>query len=87
MFDVPTLLSYLAAALLLVVAPGPGQMLVLARTLTGGRSVGVATALGLGVGSLVPTLAAAFGLSQLLARSAGLYTSSTSARPTWSSWA
>jgi threonine/homoserine/homoserine lactone efflux protein len=73
MFDFPTLLSYLAAALLLVVAPGPGQMLVLARTLAGGRSVGVATALGLGVGSLVHTLAAAFGLSQLLARSAGLY--------------
>ena len=68
MFDFPTLLSDLAAALLLVVAPGPGQMLVLARTLAGGR-----TALGLGIGYLVHTLAAAFGLSQLLARSAGLY--------------
>jgi threonine/homoserine/homoserine lactone efflux protein len=72
-FDAPTLLSYLAAAMLLVIAPGPGQMLVLARTLASGRAVGVATALGLGVGSLVHTLAAAFGLSQLLARSASLY--------------
>ena len=73
MFDFPTLLSYLAVATLLVIAPGPNQMLVLARALTSGRSVGVATALGLGGGNLVHTLAAAFGLSQLVARSATLY--------------
>jgi threonine/homoserine/homoserine lactone efflux protein len=73
MFDVPTLLSYLAAATLLVIVPGPNQMLVLARSVSGGRSVGVATALGLGLGSFVHTLAAALGLSQLVARSASLY--------------
>ena len=73
MFDFPTLASYFAAALLLAIAPGPGQMLVLARSIGGGRRVGVATALGLCVGSLVHTCAAAFGLSALLARSAGLY--------------
>jgi threonine/homoserine/homoserine lactone efflux protein len=73
MFDFPTLVSYFAAALLLAIAPGPGQMLVLARSIGGGRRVGVATALGLCVGSLVHTCAAAFGLSALLTRSAGLY--------------
>lgn len=73
MFDVPTLGSYLAAALLLAIAPGPGQMLVLARSVGGGRTVGVATALGLSVGSLVHTVAAALGLSALLTRSVGLY--------------
>jgi threonine/homoserine/homoserine lactone efflux protein len=73
MFDAGTLLSYTAAALLLAAAPGPGQMLVLARSIGGGRAVGVATALGLGVGSLVHTLAAAVGLSQLLVRSASVY--------------
>jgi threonine/homoserine/homoserine lactone efflux protein len=73
MFDAGTLLSYTAAALLLAAAPGPGQMLVLARSIGSGRAVGVATALGLGVGSLVHTLAAAFGLSQLLGRSASVY--------------
>src|SRR5277367_1266328 len=73
MFDLPTLLSYLAAAPFLVIAPGPNQMLVLARATAGGPSVGVATALGLGLGSLVHTMAAAFGLSQVLARSASLY--------------
>jgi threonine/homoserine/homoserine lactone efflux protein len=73
MFDAPTLLSYCAAALLLAIAPGPGQMLVLARSLSGGRAVGVATATGLSLGSLVHTLGAAFGLSQLLTRSASLY--------------
>jgi len=73
MFDVPTLLSYVAAALLLAIAPGPGQLLVLARTVAGGRSVGVATALGLGVGYLVHTVAAALGLSALLARSTVIF--------------
>jgi threonine/homoserine/homoserine lactone efflux protein len=68
-FDTPTLLSYLVAALLLAIAPGPGQLLVLARTVAGGRSVGVATALGLAIGYLVHTVAAALGLSALLARS------------------
>jgi threonine/homoserine/homoserine lactone efflux protein len=72
-FELPSLLSYLAAALLLVIAPGPGQMLVLARTVAGGRWVGVATALGLGVGYLVHTLAATLGLSELLAHSARLF--------------
>jgi threonine/homoserine/homoserine lactone efflux protein len=73
MFDPAPLFSYIAAALLLVIAPGPGQMLVLARSVSGGRAVGVATAFGLCVGSLVHTFAAAFGLSQLLVRSASLY--------------
>jgi threonine/homoserine/homoserine lactone efflux protein len=74
MFDLPTMLAYLAAASLLVIAPGPGQLLVMARTMSGGRRMGVATALGLGAGNLVHTLAAALGLSQLLLRSASLYT-------------
>jgi threonine/homoserine/homoserine lactone efflux protein len=73
MFDLPTFLAYLAAASLLVIAPGPNQMLVTARSLSGGRRMGVATAFGLGAGNLVHTLAAAFGLSQLLMRSASLY--------------
>jgi threonine/homoserine/homoserine lactone efflux protein len=73
MLDWGTVLGFIAAASLVVIAPGPGQILVTARTLGGGRAVGVATALGLGVGSLVHTFAAAFGLSQLLLRSASLY--------------
>jgi threonine/homoserine/homoserine lactone efflux protein len=73
MLDWATVLGFTAAAALVVIAPGPGQMLVTARTLGGGRPVGVAAALGLGAGSLVHTFAAAFGLSQLLLRSSFLY--------------
>lgn len=68
--DLAHLAAYLAAAVVLVLAPGPGQMLVLARSLGDGRAAGVVTSLGLNTGTLVHTLAAAFGLSAVLATSA-----------------
>lgn len=73
LFDGSTLLAYLAASILLVVTPGPGQALVIARTLAGGRKAGVLTAVGLEIGTLGHTLAAALGLSALLAASATAY--------------
>jgi threonine/homoserine/homoserine lactone efflux protein len=69
-FDFPTLLAYSAASALLVAAPGPGQALIIARTLSGGTRAGVLTALGLQLGTLVHTAAAALGLSAILATSA-----------------
>jgi RhtB (resistance to homoserine/threonine) family protein len=70
MFDTSTLLIYIVAATALVLAPGPGQALVLARSISGGRKAGVLTSLGLNVGTLVHTLAAGLGLSAILASSA-----------------
>ena len=70
LFDPATLATYLLAASALVAAPGPGQALVLARTLEGGTRAGILTALGLEVGTLAHTLAAALGLSAVLAHSA-----------------
>src|SRR6201987_829244 len=61
---------FLTAALLLAVAPGPGMLYVLARSLAGGRREGVLSALGTFVGGMVPVLAAAGGVSVMLARSA-----------------
>ena len=69
-----TLATYLLAATALVVAPGPGQALVLARTLQGGTRHGLFTALGLEIGTLVHTVAAALGLSAVLATSAAAFT-------------
>jgi threonine/homoserine/homoserine lactone efflux protein len=61
---------FLAAATLLAVTPGPGIFYVLTRTLAGGRREGVLSALGTFMGGLVHVLAAALGLSAILAASA-----------------
>jgi threonine/homoserine/homoserine lactone efflux protein len=58
------------AALLLAVTPGPGIFYVLARSLGGGRRVGVQSALGTFVGGLFHVFAAALGISAILAASA-----------------
>jgi threonine/homoserine/homoserine lactone efflux protein len=65
-----SLLAFLAAAVVLAVTPGPGIAYVVARTAAGGRSEGLASCLGTGVGGMAHVLAAALGLSLLLARSA-----------------
>jgi threonine/homoserine/homoserine lactone efflux protein len=70
LFEFPTLVAYVAACVLLIIAPGPGQALIVARTLAGGTRDGVVTALGLQIGTLVHTVAAALGLSAILATSA-----------------
>jgi threonine/homoserine/homoserine lactone efflux protein len=70
LFPLTTLLTYSAAAALLVVAPGPGQALVIARSIEGGARAGVLTSLGLELGTLVHVVAAALGLSAILATSA-----------------
>jgi threonine/homoserine/homoserine lactone efflux protein len=69
-FDAATLTTYLIAGAALVAVPGPGQALVIARALQGGTRAGVITAAGLEVGTMVHVLAAALGLSVVLAHSA-----------------
>lgn len=63
-------LLYLAACIALILVPGPAQALVLARTLSGGRAAGALTAIGLNVGTIFHAIAAALGLSAILATSA-----------------
>lgn len=65
---------FLAAALVLAATPGPGIFYVLARTLAGGRREGVHSSLGTFLGGLVHVVAAAFGLSAILAASAAAFT-------------
>jgi threonine/homoserine/homoserine lactone efflux protein len=70
LFETTTLITYALAAIILVLTPGPGQALVMAYTINGGRKHGVLAALGLEVGTLIHTLAAELGLSAILATSA-----------------
>ncbi|WP_407713119.1 LysE family translocator [Comamonas testosteroni] len=65
-----SLLAFVFAAVVLAITPGPGIAYVVARTVAGGRIEGLASCLGTGLGGLVHVLAAAFGLSLLIAQSA-----------------
>lgn len=65
---------FLAAALLLAITPGPGLFYVAARTLAGGRSEGIASSLGTGLGGLVHVIAGSVGVSALVLASAELFT-------------
>lgn len=64
------LLVFLSAAVILAITPGPGIFYVLARSLRGGWREGVLSAAGTFLGGLVHVVAAAFGLSAILAASA-----------------
>src|SRR6266404_620621 len=70
MFESTRLLLFLTAAVLLAVAPGPGMLYVLARSLAGGKREGVLSALGTFLGGMAHVFAAALGVSGILARSA-----------------
>src|SRR5689334_4719315 len=61
---------FLTAAVILALTPGPGIFYVLARSLQGGRPAGLASVGGTALGGLVHVLAAALGLSVILATSA-----------------
>lgn len=70
MFETSTLVAYLFASLAIILAPGPAQALVLTRSVSDGKKAGILTAIGLNIGTLFHTVAAALGLSAVLATSA-----------------
>lgn len=73
MLDPHRFALFLAAAVMLAATPGPGILYVLARTLAGGRREGLLSALGTFVGGLMHVVAAAAGLSAILATSAAVF--------------
>jgi threonine/homoserine/homoserine lactone efflux protein len=73
MFDTTRFFLFLTAALLLAIAPGPGMLYVLARSLAGGKREGVLSAFGTFLGGMVHVLAAALGISIILAKSAAAF--------------
>ncbi|MCA0400845.1 MAG: LysE family translocator [Proteobacteria bacterium] len=68
--DASTMLTYSLACFILFITPGPDMSLFLARTMQGGRKAGIASMVGSCTGCLGHSLAAAFGLSALIAASA-----------------
>jgi threonine/homoserine/homoserine lactone efflux protein len=67
--DFLTLVSFLSAAILLTLAPGPDNMFVLAQSISKGKSAGILTSAGLCTGLVVHILAAAFGVSAIIYQS------------------
>ena len=65
-----SLLGFVAAALLVLLIPGPGVSYVVARSLGQGYRAGLVSILGLSVGALVHVAAATIGLSAILLTSA-----------------
>jgi threonine/homoserine/homoserine lactone efflux protein len=73
MFETQTLITYLAASIAIILAPGPAQALVLARSISDGKKSGILTGIGLNGGTIFHALAAALGLSTILATSAAAF--------------
>jgi len=65
---------FVTAGILLNLTPGPDTAFILGRTVTSGRRAGIASAMGISVGSILHTFAAAVGLSAFLVTSAWAFT-------------
>ena len=73
----PTLsviLAFAAASVALLLIPGPAVLYIVNRSVSDGREVGLAAVAGLELGNLVHAIAAAAGLSAVLATSATAFT-------------
>jgi threonine/homoserine/homoserine lactone efflux protein len=65
-----SLLGFVAAALVLLLIPGPGVLYIVARSLSQGHRAGLVSVLGLSIGALVHVAAATAGVSAVLLASA-----------------
>jgi threonine/homoserine/homoserine lactone efflux protein len=72
--DATSLALFVVAALALLAVPGPAVLYVVARSIHQGRRAGLASVLGIHVGTLVHIAAATLGLSALVVSSAVAFT-------------
>ncbi len=68
--DSSSLTLFILAALALLLMPGPAVLYIIARSVDQGRTAGLVSVVGVGLGSMVHVTAAALGLSALLVQSA-----------------
>jgi threonine/homoserine/homoserine lactone efflux protein len=72
--DPSTLALFAATAFVFLIVPGPAVIYVTTRSIDQGRAAGMASVLGIHTGTVVHTVAAALGVSALLASSAAAFT-------------
>ena len=70
MFEWTRLATFMLAAGLLIVVPGPAVLYVIARSVDQGKLAGIVSVLGIALGAVVHSLAAAVGITAVLAASA-----------------
>ena len=73
MFGIHDFGIFLATAIILNLTPGQDTFYILGRSIAEGRRAGLASVLGISTGSLIHTMAAALGLSALIAASASAF--------------
>ena len=71
--DPRTVLTFATASFVLLIIPGPAVLYIVNRSVSDGRRVGIAAASGLSIGNLTHAIAAAAGLSAVLATSAAAF--------------
>ena len=74
MVPIDHLLTFAAAAFVLIVIPGPSVMFEISRSVALGRRAGLATVAGNALGELVQAAAVAVGVGAIIQRSAPLFT-------------
>jgi threonine/homoserine/homoserine lactone efflux protein len=74
MLPLPNLLAFLAAAVVLVIMPGPTVLFVVGRSLALGRRGGLLSVLGNALGILPIIVAVSFGVGALVAQSVVVFT-------------
>jgi threonine/homoserine/homoserine lactone efflux protein len=72
--DASTFLLFAAASLAFLAIPGPSVFYIVTRSLAQGRRAGITSMMGVQVGGLVHVVAAAIGVSALIASSAEAFT-------------
>jgi threonine/homoserine/homoserine lactone efflux protein len=73
MFGTEHLSLFVASGLLLNITPGQDTLYIVGRTVSQGRRAGILSVLGISSGSVIHTIAAAYGLAAILATSAQAY--------------
>jgi threonine/homoserine/homoserine lactone efflux protein len=68
-----TIAAFAAASFILLIIPGPAVLYIVNRSVSDGREAGLAAVAGLTLGNLVHAIAAAVGLSAVLATSAAAF--------------
>ena len=72
--DLPLLLAFVGASLVLALTPGPAVVYIVARTVAQGRACGFASVMGVALGNLANAVGAALGLAALFAVSSSAFT-------------